>query len=176
METPVTDDDDWLPFQFAVDKIKAALGVSRGKAQSILRQVCSTGEIRSQKQPYSIVNREWHWEGPPELIAPHEWLDHEIDLVPDSDGCDYHVSVETSDFRYWLKDRRKRPSGGKQARIHAQLDKMFPDGVPDDYPRKGLKNDLIKRDPTLVPLDEATLKKAIDTFNADPNRNRLHSD
>jgi hypothetical protein len=39
--------------------------------------------------------------------------------------------------------------------------------VPDpaQKPRKALKSDLITWDPTLKPLDEATLKKAIDEYN-----------
>jgi hypothetical protein len=41
---------------------------------------------------------------------------------------------------------------------------MFPNGVPDPAhcPRKTLKADLLKRDPGLKPLDDATLKSAIE--------------
>src|SRR5262249_30287302 len=68
-------------------------------------------------------------------------------------------------------------SVGKQPRILRYLREHFPDGVPDPgaCPRHTLKLDILDWDPRLAPLDEATLKKAIDTYNAslskksDPN-------
>ncbi len=44
----------------------------------------------------------------------------------------------------------------------------YPEGVPSraDYPRKALKADLLNRDRNLHPLDESTLKKAIDEHTA----------
>ena len=58
-------------------------------------------------------------------------------------------------------------SGGKQSRILKLLSEHFPDGVPEPglCPRQSLKSDILKWDPSLAPLDEATLKKAIDTYN-----------
>jgi hypothetical protein len=57
---------------------------------------------------------------------------------------------------------------GKQARIIKYLAQRFPNGVPEPslQPRNYLKDDVLRADPTLEPLDEATLKKAIDTHNA----------
>ena len=57
---------------------------------------------------------------------------------------------------------------GKHPRIKAHLAEMLPNGVPDPAhcPRKTLKADLLKRDPSLNPLDEATLKSAIDAHNS----------
>jgi hypothetical protein len=57
---------------------------------------------------------------------------------------------------------------GKQPRILKYLTEHFPDGVPQPglCPRDSLKADILKWDPRLGPLDEATLKKAIDTYNA----------
>jgi hypothetical protein len=44
---------------------------------------------------------------------------------------------------------------------------MFPNGpVPDDYVRKVLKAELLKIDAGLAPLDEDTLKTAIDKHNS----------
>ena len=59
-------------------------------------------------------------------------------------------------------------SAGKQPRILKYLSEHFPDGVPEPglCPRNTLKSDLLKWDPDLEPLDEATLKKAIETYNA----------
>jgi hypothetical protein len=56
---------------------------------------------------------------------------------------------------------------GKRPRIKVVLQELYPEGVPDPAfcPRKTLKADLVKRDRTLHPLDEATLKTAIDEYN-----------
>jgi hypothetical protein len=57
---------------------------------------------------------------------------------------------------------------GKQARIIEYLARRFPSGVPEPplQPRNILKDDVLTADRTLERLDEATLKKAIDTYNA----------
>jgi hypothetical protein len=58
---------------------------------------------------------------------------------------------------------------GKQPRILEYFREHLPDGVPEPglYPRHTLKSDILKWDPGLDPLDESTLKKAIDKYNAD---------
>jgi hypothetical protein len=60
-------------------------------------------------------------------------------------------------------------SVGKQPRILEYLREHLPDGVPEPglYPRHTLKSGILKWDPGLDPLDESTLKKAIDKYNAD---------
>ena len=72
------------------------------------------------------------------------------------------------DFYQWLNAKQSPPPSGKQLRILKLLADMHSNGVPAPAlcPRKILKDDLIKRDPTLSPLDEDTLKKAIDKHNA----------
>ena len=69
----------------------------------------------------------------------------------------------------WLKAKQNPPRGGKQPRILKHLAAMFPNQrVPKASlkPRLALRADLLKRDPSLAPLDEATLKTAIDTHNS----------
>jgi hypothetical protein len=58
-------------------------------------------------------------------------------------------------------------NAGKQDRISIYLAENYPHGVPGPaiVPRKHLKNQLLAQDPTLKPLDEATLKSAIDRYN-----------
>jgi len=60
-------------------------------------------------------------------------------------------------------------SPGKQPRILKYLSTHFSDEVPEPglCPRQKLKADILKWDPSLSPLDEATLKTAIDKYNAD---------
>ena len=57
---------------------------------------------------------------------------------------------------------------GKQPRILKYLREHFPAGVPEPglCPRNILKSDILEWDPRLDPLDEATLKKAIEKYNA----------
>ena len=57
---------------------------------------------------------------------------------------------------------------GKQPRILKYLSEHFPDGIPEPglCPRNILKSDILEWDPDLDPLDEATLKRAIEKHNA----------
>jgi hypothetical protein len=59
-------------------------------------------------------------------------------------------------------------SVGKQPRILKYLSEHFTDGVPEPgvCPRHILKSDILEWDLDLDPLDEATLKKAIEKHNA----------
>jgi hypothetical protein len=166
----MTTDDDWLNFHYAVMEIKAKLGLSIGKAQSILRQLCGSGEVRSQKQPYiTAVRWELQEEGPPERIEPGEWRSREIDLMTDDLGCRYLVDVSKSDLEYWLHQQRGKPELGKQALVMKYLAEKFPgqQRVPDPAhcQRKDLLAELRKRDPVLRQLDIKTLGRAIDKYN-----------
>jgi hypothetical protein len=61
---------------------------------------------------------------------------------------------------------------GKQPRIAEYLKQHFPAGVPDPafYPRKTLQAEILKWDAGLKPLDQATLKKAIEKYNANQTK------
>jgi len=114
-----------------VVEIKAKLGVSLGKAQSTLRQLCASGEVRSQKEPYVIVDHEAQGQAPPQRIEPSEWRQHEIDLMTDQDGCRYFVHVDKADFRYWLDHQEQdKPGRGKRPRIKALLAEIFEPAFP----------------------------------------------
>ena len=83
------------------------------------------------------------------------------------------VMVNAEDLRYWLNQQpaspaKAKPRHGKVPLIIDHLTQMFPGKpVPDpvDCNRKNLKADLLAKDKRLVPLDEATLKSAIDQYN-----------
>ena len=64
---------------------------------------------------------------------------------------------------------------GKQPRITEYLRQHFAAGVPGPSlcPRHILKADLLKWDPSLMPLDDATLKKGIDNYNASITRQKI---
>ena len=72
------------------------------------------------------------------------------------------------DFAKWLTAKLERKPGGKQPRIIKLLAAKFPFGVPKPglCPRKSLISELLKLDPSLKTIDEATLKKAIGAYNA----------
>jgi hypothetical protein len=167
-------DEEWLAFHKAVKEIERTLGVSEGKAEAMLRDGCAT-EIRSQKQPYLIVKNEWQWHGEQVLIERHEWREHDIDTMIDSNGLSYSVDVKKPDFDYWLQHQNSQKKGGvsKQHLIHKLLAEIFDNKpVPDKSvcPRKGLLADLRKRHPNLKSLDDETLNKHMVTYNADPKR------
>jgi hypothetical protein len=86
-------DEARLSFYFAVEEIERRRGISRGAAQRTLREWCASGDIRSWKQPYSLVRGEPQEEGPWERIEPSEWKTREVDLTTDADGCNYFVQV-----------------------------------------------------------------------------------
>jgi len=68
-----------------------------------------------------------------------------------------------------------RASVGKRPRIKVYLAKHHPNGVPSPAyaPRKILRSDLLDWDKGLTPLDQGTLKLAIDEFNSSlANRDR----
>ena len=103
-------------------------------------------------------------------VAPSEWREREVDYDgPDADGCATEIMLNEEDFRYWLDPPTKSKPGkrGKVPLIIDHLKEMHPHGVPDppDCPRKALRADLLAKDKRLGPLDDATLKSAIDTFN-----------
>jgi hypothetical protein len=179
-ETAMIADDDLLNFHFATKEIRAKLAVSLGKAQSMLRQRCASGEIRSQKQPHTTSpHHEFlQTEGPPERIEPSEWREHDIDVMTDEDGCQYVVDVDEADFRYWLDQQKAIPEQGKQGvpeqeqgkqpLIMKYLAELFPNRpVPDPayYPRNRLRAELLKCDAGLKPLDMKTLGRAIKKHN-----------
>jgi hypothetical protein len=91
-------DDDRLNFYFAALEIARRSGLSPGAAQAELRRHCASGEVRSWKQPYSIVAGEPQDQGPPERIKPSEWKNLEIDLATDADGYNCFVDVSKIDL------------------------------------------------------------------------------
>jgi hypothetical protein len=172
----------WLTFDEAVQEIERRLGEGRRTARKKLREVCRTDEVASWKEPYSIVNSEYRSEGPPQRIVPAEWRTIEVDLATDADGSHYSVSVDTKEFREWLRQQpqavqkpspAQRKALGKRPRIKVLLAEQYPNGVPDPSycNRQTLAEELCKIDPALKPLDQGTLKAAIDEYNGGLIRN-----
>ena len=121
-----------IQFHEAVSQIKARLGVSRGKAEAMVRQACaSPGVIRSEKEPYSMVGSQPQGEGPPEPIEPSEWCEREIDMMTDKDGCSYWVKVDKADFEFWLNAQsapKPKKRAYKQEEVREAISTLWPDG------------------------------------------------
>jgi hypothetical protein len=98
-------DDDQLAFFFAAQEIGRRLGLSPGAAQAKLRERCASGDVRSWKEPYSMVGGQPQGEGPPVLIEPSEWKVREVDLAAEVDGCKNFVNVSKIDLESWLKQQ-----------------------------------------------------------------------
>jgi hypothetical protein len=176
----LSDDENLLSFNRAALELeyKAWPTLSRGQVQKALREACASGEVRAWEAADDM---------PVSRIPPADWRASEPDLA-------YEILVSREDFDHWLpsvlpenkkvsleeflklhadKPAPKKAERGKRPLIKALLAKDFPEGVPDPAfcNRKELIRKLLKANPTLAPLDEDTLKKAIDEFNAelDPN-------
>jgi hypothetical protein len=140
----------WLDLERAVIELADKLAIPPNAAQVQLRKLCASGEIRA-------IGTDGNEQ--PKLIAPSLWRDEHEPAI---------VSVSNIDFYNWLRRQPTQPTaGGKQSRLVRLLAEMFPAGVPNraDCPRQPLTAELIKRDPSLKPLDPKTLKTAIETYN-----------
>ena len=148
--------EPYVYFHWAANKIGDKLAIPPSAAQSRLRRLCASGEIRSVMS--------WQDEEP-ETISAAEWREQDVDLIAPLDLLT--VTVNASDLDNWLNQQPTQAAGGKQSRIARLLAEMFPAGVPHraDCPRERLKADLIRRDHSLKPLDLKTLKTAIEMYN-----------
>ena len=127
------------------------------------------------------------------LKALEEALEGELAHAPPMPELWIHIpkekrwlQISRTDLHRWFNEPAQQ-AVGKRPRIKSHLTKLYPDGVPDPAfcPRKELRAELLKEDPRLSPLDEATLKTAIEEYNGsirnDPKgseviRNRTVSD
>jgi len=140
----------WLNFDRAINELADKLAIPPSAAQAQLCKLCASGQIRT-------VGTDGNEELKP--IPPSQWRDEDEPAI---------ISVSNIDFYNWLNRQPTHPTaGGKQSRLVRLLAEMFPAGVPNraDCPREPLKAELLKRDPSLKPLDLKTLKTAIETCN-----------
>lgn len=170
----------WVSLVDAVRALRDVRGgVSDGAACAMLERACAS-DVRSRKRPWPETDEppepiydQW---SPP--ISKVDWCGASIDLehswliLAGGEIVRGEIEIEADDLRYWLKSQRAAPNKqkalGKRPRVIKLLAEMFSGGVPDpgDCPRKGLRAELLKCDPSLEPLDEETLKRSIEEFNA----------
>ncbi|WP_166145419.1 hypothetical protein [Methylosinus sp. RM1] len=131
-------------FQLASEEVERRLGVSWGAAQKTVLDWCESGALRFENVAMGGPNVSYS------------------DLQRCLEAQASHNKIDKP------KSLTLRRVDGKQPRIIERLEKMFPDGVPAPglAPRKALKADLLQLDKSLEPLDEATLKSAIDSYNS----------
>jgi hypothetical protein len=118
-------EEPWLSFYTAALETEQRLRLSRGAAQKKLREACASGDPRSQKQPYSMVNCQPQDEGPWERIEPSEWRVHEIDLMTDEHGCNYFVDVSEDDFGRWLNEQPAPQDHGEASPRDGAIEKRL---------------------------------------------------
>jgi hypothetical protein len=145
----------WLTFDRAAIELGDALALPPGPAQVRLHKLCASGVIRTIGCDDPGRDEE------PKPIPPSQWSDEDIDPPR------YDTMVSNIDLYGWLERQPAQSSGGKQSRLAKHLADLFPAGVPPraDCPREPLRAELLKRDPSLKPLDLTTLKTAIDAHN-----------
>jgi hypothetical protein len=150
------DGEEWVYFHWAANEISDKLAIPSRAAKAHLRKLCASGEIKTISSDESDLLEE------PEHIPPSRWRDEDI-----AASWRLLVAVSRSDLRNWLSRQSTSAAGGKQSRITRLLAEMYSRGVPNrgDCPREGLRASLLKRDPSLRPLNLKTLKIAIETFN-----------
>jgi hypothetical protein len=150
------DGEDWVYFHWAASEISDKLDIRPRSAKAQLRKLCASGEIRAISSDESDLLEE------PEPIPPSRWRDEDI-----AASWRLLIAVSRNDLRNWLSHQSISAEGGKQSRITRLLAEMYPTGVPNrgDCPRQHLTAELIKRDPSLTPLDPKTLRTAIKAYN-----------
>src|SRR5262249_33170618 len=106
-----------------------------------------------------------HWQPTP-TVDPTTLGSHASNVHSTQTDNIVSLSPHSGDDRPSSGWKTKR---GKRPRIKNYLSKHFADRVPDPgvCPRNALKADILKADSSLEPLDEATLKSAIDEYNAE---------
>ena len=167
----------WLYLVAAVRVVRDARGVSDGAAFTLLCQARES-DVRSRKRPWPEPDEEPIYDPWRPPISKLDWYGASIDLehgwliLASGEIVWGEIEINADDLRHWLKSQRAAPNKqralGKRPRVIKQLAEMYPGGVPDpgDCPRKDLRAELLKRDPSLKPLDEETLKSSIEEFNA----------
>ena len=129
--------DELMPFPDAVDAVRSRLNASVGRAQTLLRTACASGEVRSFAWPYLLVVPRSLWEAEPSAIQRVT-----------EDGVFVHweeygfVEISQDDLMDWL-DRAGGPI----------------EGAGDD-PRSAYRTGAAGR-PTPIQLVEAELDRLI---------------
>jgi hypothetical protein len=156
----------WLNFYDAAKEVRKKLGLSVGKAQTMLREVCAKGDIRTQREPYDPTTGQG--QGPPELVKPSQWKQDDIDLLIDADGCAYFVDLDEEDFEYWLGSltetrakKRTSPMGDLARKTIAKLN--LPGDMSNTEVQQAIGRELKgRRVPSLSVIKRIRAKKPTD--------------
>ena len=92
------DGEEWVEFRWAANKIGDKLAIPPGPAQSRLRKLCASSEIRA----LTFVDYD-----EPKPIPPSRWRDENITRSSD-------VAVSATDLRNWLNQQSTLAAGGRR--------------------------------------------------------------
>jgi hypothetical protein len=99
-------EEDWISFDWASDEISRRLGLSKGLAQTTLRELCGKGVIRVIRYGMVFVGDKLEaLDIPAQDVLPSEWLKDQVDLVDDNRFPDDYwiaIDVNKADFEHWL--------------------------------------------------------------------------
>jgi hypothetical protein len=142
----------WLTSNRAITVLGDRLVIPPSAAQAQLHKLCASGVVRA-------IGGDPDTDEEPQPIPPSHWTGDDLPMMD--------VMFSEIDLVDWLERQPAQPSGGKQSRLARLLGELFPTGVPSraDCPREPLRADLLRRDPSLEPLDLKTLKTGIDAHN-----------
>lgn len=183
----------WARCDRRVNQDRAGANIARAQrsAASTMREALAVGDLVAHiRDPntreiltpivWSSDNLQNYWRG---KSSDDALLPLESDFVspddPDSpgpwaqiNGHRRRVFITKPAFERWSGIQEKRDlagaSQGKTPRIRKWLEMEYPKGVPEPAlaPRKGMKNKILEAHPYLLPLDDKTLRTAIELFNA----------
>ena len=95
--------ENWIAFGFAALR----LNMSVGAAETTLRKLCASGNVRSRKAMFKINGAQAIQDEDWRRVLPDEWRDHAVDMEElGADGYQMLVEICEDDLRYWLGEER----------------------------------------------------------------------
>jgi hypothetical protein len=155
-------DEIWARFQAAIVEV----------------DVFFRNELAYDLSPNTLIAYQRYLTRGDEQVDPRYW--RMPALVPGAADESPPIFFWKSEFDSWLlriwgktsKEAPRKQEVGKRPLVKKYLAEKFPQGVPDPAhcPRKILLDDVRKSNSILAQLDDATLKGAIEEFNASIER------
>jgi hypothetical protein len=170
---PAEHGEDWICFSDAARYfIEELFRCSAGFAETTLRGLCASGEVRSIRTKYTYIHHDGEPERVPEnatFIRPSEWRTTEVDFEGD-------IDVSEEDLVYWVRrqgsaqatdpedaaiERLPRPQW-KQAVAKKAIAELWPDGIPEDLVNGQIEQRVGERlkEKGAVPISRDTILRA----------------
>jgi hypothetical protein len=117
--------ENWIAFGLAA----RSLNMSVGAAETTLRKLCASGNVRSQKAIFRIDGAQAIQEEDWRRVSPDEWRDHPVDMEElGADGYEMLIQICEDDLRYWLEEERALSPDAKSSPLDQAILKAFEAG------------------------------------------------